>query len=120
MLAMKHIAVEQHVNALKWIAENENVARAIESVDEHHDILYHLFLQLGDGVSAVSRFSLTNLDTNNGSINIDWSTSYVQLNNSSNRLSLAGDRVLEFVLSFIGSHDDLKFGGDSFISYAGK
>ena len=110
-------------SALEWIAENKNVARAIEDQDEYHDILYHLFLRLGDlgdGVSATTTFSLTIAETGGSSAtNIDWHTTYLELNSSSNnRLSLVGDYILEFVLSFIGSHTNLKFSRDSFISYA--
>ena len=102
--------------ALEWVAENERIARAIERVDEHYDILYHLFLRLSDDVNGgMTRFNLTNAETNNGDISIVWESDRVRLGSSS--LLLSGS-VLEFISSFIGSHNDLKFSGDSFISYA--
>ncbi len=109
-------------SALEWIAENENVARVISRTDEHHDVLYHLFLRLGnmDDITFLStdkRFFLSNQDTNdNGSISIEWLDSNVRF--SSNTLSL-GSQVLEFILSFIGAGSGLvDFDDESFISYA--
>ena len=106
-------------SALEWIAENEDVARAIARADDNHDTLYHLFLRLGDENDTTKRFTLSSSQTeNNGSVYIEWSSRYgVELNSSSKRVSL-GDQVLKFVLSFIGSSADLKFDGDSFITYA--
>ena len=100
--------------ALEWIAENEPVARAIERVDQYHDILYHLFLRLGVNNQRTKQFAL---DTRNeGRVNISWSANSVQFNNKS--LPLRGVEVLKFTQSFIGSESNLKFSGDSFMSYA--
>lgn len=104
-------------NALRWIAENENVARAILRTDEHHDILYHLFLRGGDSIT-VSSDSFQPPSPNNTSINWDaGSRQGLKLNSGSPIFALTTDD-LKFVLSFIGSENALKFGGDSFISYA--
>ncbi len=101
-------------DTLEWIAENEDVARVIDRVDEHYDILYHLFLQLGSQSSRT--FSLTSAETEgNGSVTISWSSNEVRL--GSHRIRLE-DQVLKFVLNFIGVDAQSKFSGRSFISYS--
>lgn len=111
-------------SALEWIAENENVARAIESVDEHHDILYHLFLRLnrnGSGGLIAQIPKIFNSFTRDGvtSARISWCDNGLKFISSCSGKAdrpLSGD--LEFALSFIGAGAELKFSGDSFITYA--
>jgi len=109
-------------NALKWIAENENVARAIIRADEHYDVLYHLFLRRGDDITASSA-TFTPPSPNNTSIKWDATTTRpgLKLNSGSPVFALTTDD-LKFVLGFIGSDDgrnlDLGFSSMSFMSYA--
>ena len=116
-------------SALEWIAENENVARAIARADEHHDTLYHLFLQLGDGISSSSY----NRSPSSPSIRIYWceyGVSFGSSCSSNPHLPLSGS-VIKFIASFVGAgsglsfttgssttYSDLQFDGDSFITYA--
>ena len=86
-------------SALEWIAENEDVARAIARADDNHDTLYHLFLRLGDGISSSSY----NRSPSSPSTRIYWcedGASFGSSCSSRTHLSLAGVSVIKFVKNF--------------------
>ena len=106
--------------ALEWIAENENVSRAIIDKDEHYDILYHLLLQFNKNTTGTLKVSSPDRYSLFGSGKVKWCSDGIDFDStcgSGNFFSL-GDSVREFALSFIGANNTLKFDGKSYISYA--
>lgn len=103
-------------SALKWIAENDNIARTLYRTDEYSDILYHLFLRLGENVTS-SAFSSSSFAP---SIDIEWceyGVSFMTSCDSTPNLRLRGT-ILPFIKSFVGSDASLQFSRESLISYA--